>query len=191
MPNLCFWEMLIKGEQKNVEEFIKVLKTKYDYEENKFTGDRGMYSLYDIDDTSDGMCAFDDNDLYMVHVYGSCAWTCDMCMMESENSYFAIHLNDDKPRPTSLIKESKLLNLKIELFSESESDDYQEHIIVDNGEIVVNESADVDVYYVEDYDTKEDAEKDLGVDFTDEEWNEREDRDNYIYRGGFIWEFTI
>lgn len=191
MSNLCFWSMLIKGEQKNVEEFITVLKAEYDYVENKFTGDRHMYCLFDIDDESDGMCVIDDNDLYTVHVYGSCTKSCNMCMLESENSYYTMHLNDNRSRQTSLIRESKLLNLKIELFSESESDDYQEHIIVDNGEIVVNESDDVDIYYVEDYDTKEDAEKDLDVEFTDEEWDNREDRDNYIYRGGFIWEFTI
>jgi hypothetical protein len=112
-------------------------------------------------------------------------------MMESEKSYYTIYANDNRPRQTSLIKESKLLNLKIELFSESDNEKYQEHILVDNGEVMINEHSDVEVYYVENYDTKEEAEKALGVDFTDEEWNEREDRDNYIYRGGFIWDFTI
>jgi hypothetical protein len=183
--------MLIKGEQKNVEAFIKILKADYDYTKNTFTADRHMYRLSDIDDETDGMCSFDDNGLYTVHVYGTCAYSCNKCMTESETSYYTMYINDNRPRQTSLIKESKLLNLKIEVFSESDRDDYQEHMVVENGEYIVNEFADVDVYYVEDYDTKEEAEKYLGVDFTDEEWNEREDRDNYIYRGGFNWEFTI
>ena len=59
---------------------------------------------------------------------------------------------------------SKKLNLKIEVFSEET--DFTEHIIVDNGDIILNEEKDFEERYIE-------------------------ETDSYIKIGGHEWEFTI
>lgn len=85
--------------------------------------------------------------------------------------------------------ESKRLNLDIEVYSEECGMCFQEHYVIINGDTVISECVDWQEYAIYDYDTKEEAEKDLGIEITDEEW---ESCDDYISRGGFDnWDFEI
>ena len=66
---------------------------------------------------------------------------------------------------------------------------FQEHYIIRNGYVVCDECVDWNEYCISDFDTKEEAEKELEIEITDEEWNSGED---YISRGGFAdWDFEI
>lgn len=56
------------------------------------------------------------------------------------------------------------------------------------GEMILNECVDYYEYYIDEFETKEEAERELDITLTDEEWNEHE----YVSRGGFgDWEFGI
>ena len=90
-------------------------------------------------------------------------------------------------RGTTLLIESERLNLDIEVYSEECGCCFQEHYIIKQGEMVCDECVDWECYDIYDYETKEEAEEDLCVEFTDEEWENRDDR---ITRGGFgewVW----
>lgn len=84
--------------------------------------------------------------------------------------------------------ESKRLNLDIEVYSEECGCCFQEHYIIVNGNIVADECVDWYEYYIGDYNTKEEAEEELEIEITDQEWK----HDYYISRGGFEnWDFEI
>ena len=66
---------------------------------------------------------------------------------------------------------------------------FQEHYVIINGDIITDECVDWQEYAIYEYETKEEAEDDLGIEITDEEWDSGED---YISRGGFDgWNFEI
>ena len=92
-------------------------------------------------------------------------------------------------RGTTLPIESERLHLNIEVFSEECGMCFQEHYVIINGDIIVSECVEWEEYCLEDYETKEEAEEDLGIEITDEEW---ESGEPYISRGGFgEWDFSI
>lgn len=92
-------------------------------------------------------------------------------------------------RGTTLDKESKRLNLMIEVYSEECGEAFQEHYLFDNGDTIIDECVDYNEYYIGDYNSKAEAEDELDIEITDEEWNCGEE---YIKRGGFgDWNFEI
>lgn len=187
MPNICLYSMCVKGKKENIEEFIKVIQADYDYDKMKFTHDRHLFRVFSADDN--GIEQVDDNDVYEVIINGDCAWSVGSCMFES---YYYNSLKERFPnefRGTTLQIESERLGLDIEVYSEESGCCFQEHYVICNGDIVVDESEDWYEYYIGDYETKAEAEEDLGITITDEEWNSGED---FISRGGFgSWDFDI
>lgn len=191
MPNICNYSMRVKGKKENIEEFIKVMKADYNYNTMEFTADRHMYRIFeayletDIEEV--------DDDVYAVTINGDCAWSVNSCMFDNGFSYYGRNKNDygDKFRGTTVPIESKRLELDIEIFSEETGCCFMEHYIVRKGDVEVDECVDYYEYYVEDYETKEEAEEDLDIKITDEEWDNREDNDYYINRGGIEWDFEI
>lgn len=84
----------------------------------------------------------------------------------------------------------KRWNIIMEVYSEEGGIGFQEHFICDKGEVICEECVDWEEYDIYDYETKEEAEEDLGIKFTDEEWENQED--GRICRGGFgEWVYEI
>lgn len=187
MPNYCNYSMCVKGTKENIEEFIKVIDAGYDYSEMKFDYDRHLFrvfsSYYDeIEDLGDNV--------YQVIINGDCAWSVSCCMFDGYLSYYN-NIKERYPnefRGTTLPIESEKLNLDIEVFSEECGEGFQEHYVISNGIINVDDSVDYQTYYMDNYETKEEAEEDVGRSITDEEW---EDGNGCIEVGGFDWDFTI
>ena len=185
MTNPCFYSMKAKGAREDIEEFIQVVKADYDYNTMEFNFDRHLQRVYIADE--EDIEAVDEN-TYSVFINGECAWSVVVCMLE--DGYY----NDmkarlgDKFRGTTLVHESERLNLEIEVFSEECSMCFQEHYLVRHGVLEIDECVEWNEYFLDEYETKEEAEDDLDIEITDDEWEERE----MITRGGFgDWEFTI
>lgn len=188
MPNICNFDMKIVGKQENVEKFIKVLQAHYNYETNEFSFERHLFrifesEIYDAEEKDDGEIS--------VQINGDCAWSVQSCMFE--NGYYdSVKKNYNKNfHGTTVPIESKNLNLKIEIYSTEPGCQFQEHYLIDNGNVVIDDCVEYIEYWIDGYNfkTKEEAEKEFDVKFTDEEW---ENNDGVICRGGFDnWDFEI
>lgn len=189
MPNYCNYSMCVVGKQrKNVEEFIKIMNADYNYGTMEFNSDRHMFRVFEA--TCDEIEKRDDGK-FQVIINGYCAWSVSSCMLR--DGYYGNFKRDypDNFRGTTLDIESKKLKLDIEVYSDECGMCFQEHYIITNGEIVCDECVDWSEIWVEDYKTKEEAEKDLDIKITDEEWVTGLE-EGYFTRGGFdSWDFEI
>ena len=184
MPNYCNYSMCVIGRKENVEEFIKVIKADYNYGTMEFSYDRHLFRVFDAD--YDEIEQVGDN-AYQVIIDGDCAWSVATCMLEAGYYKDLKERYAKEFRGTTLQIESERLNLDIEVFSEERGMCFQEHYIIRKGELEVDECVDWEEYFLEEYETKEEAEKDLGIEITDEEGENEE----VISRGGFEWDFEI
>jgi hypothetical protein len=160
--------MRIKGNKDNVNEFHKRMS---DYDMPNHLWRMFETDIYDEYDNGDGTITID--------VAGSCAWSIESCCRTSgySNGIDLFEVN------------SKELNLEIESWSDECGMCFQEHYVILKGDLVCDECVDWCEYYLCDYETKEDAERELEIEITDEEWEGDED---FISRGGFgDWDFSI
>lgn len=188
MANYCYYSMCVIGNKDGLEEFIKVIKADYNYGTMEFSYDRHLFRVFEADD--DEIEEIGPN-LYQVIISGNCAWSVASCMFDNHSTSYYSSLKRDYPdafRGTTLPLESERLNLRIEVFSEECGMEFQEHYVIINGEVIVDECVDYSEYCLEEFATKEDAEEELDIEITDEEWETEE----YIKRGGFeSWDFGI
>ena len=186
MPNYCDYSMCVKGTKENVEEFIKVIQADYDYNNMKFNYKRHLFRVFEAHcDELEQL----DEDVYQALISGYCAWSVSSCMLE-HGYYRDIKARHPKEfRGTTLKKESKRLNLAIEVYSEECGCEFQEHYIFIDGQTKASECVDYHEYYIGEFNSKAEAEEELDIEITDEEWNSGEE---YIQRGGFeSWDFEI
>lgn len=179
------YSMCVKGKRENVEEFIKVIQSGYDYGTMEFDYDRHFFRVFEA--YYDKIEKLGD-DMSQVVIKGNCAWSVNSCMFE--DGYYGRWKTEYKNefRGTTLPIESERLGLDIEVFSEECGMCFQEHYVIINGDVIINECVDWEEYCIDEYETKEEAEEDLGIEITDEEWEEHE----FISRGGFgDWNFDI
>lgn len=183
MPNYCDYEMMVKGKKENVEEFVMVIKTDYEYDKAgncKCEAGRHLWRVFeansDIVDIEDG--------LVVASVWGYCAWSVFSCMFDGDGTY-----QHDRPNGcgTTLEIESKNLGLEIEVYSKEPGMCFMEHYYIDNGEITTDECVEYAEYCISDYETKKEAEEELGIIISDYEW----EHEDYVGRGGMEWEFSI
>lgn len=190
MPNLCNYQMKVVGKKENVEEFIKIMQANYDYRAMEFSHDKHMggrvFEAY-VDEFKEV-----DNNKFAAIICGDCAWSVSSCMFGGEWSYYNGFKNDyqDKCRSTTVPIESKELDLNIEIFSEESGCCFMEHYLVRKGDVEIEDCVDWEEYFIDEYETKEEAEEELGVEFTDEEWENAEDG-CVINRGGIEWDYEI
>ena len=77
----------------------------------------------------------------------------------------------------------------MEVYSEESGCCFQEHYVFVDGDLICEECVEWNEYWIDDYETKEEAEGELGIKITDEEWNSG---DACFTRGGFEnWDFEI
>ena len=165
MANNAFYHMKVVGDSKNVEEFIRAMKWQGEYTV------QGVGRVFNAD-------VYEKEDDYAI-IGGDCAWSVISAMRNEGN-------------PNNIEKLSARLNLAIEVYCEECGFEFQEHFLVKNGNVMIDECVDWEEYAVEDFETKEEAEEELEVTFTDEERANRRANDYRITRGGFdSWDFEI
>lgn len=187
MPNYCNYSMCVVGKKESVEEFIEVMNAGYNYGTMEFDYDRHMFRVFEAE--NDKIEERDDG-RFQTFINGYCAWSVSSCMLK--DGYYRNFKEDfpDNFRGTTLPLESKKLGLDIEVYSEESGMCFQEHYLIIDGEIVREECVDWSEIWVEDYRTKKEAEEDLDMEITDEEWVQGLS-EGYFTRGGFDWDFEI
>lgn len=128
MANDCYYEMMIQGNRRDCEQWIKRMES-YD-EPNHF------YRIHSSDIYEEG----GNDDDYYIKVSGDCAWSLESCCRTSGYSdgidLFAVN--------------TKELNLRMEAYSQEEGIGFQEHYIYDKGECIADECEDwTSIFYDE------------------------------------------
>lgn len=162
MPNLCFYEMRIKGTNDDVMEFHKRM-TDYNIPNH-------LYRIFEADINENTL----NDNITVIDVSGSCAWSLESCCRASGYSE-GIDLFEVN---------SKELNLEIECWSSEDALGFQEHYLYKNGECYIEECVDWEDYYYDDsfYDSFDEfkAECELPNYVTEEDFD-----DYHYYIGGF------
>jgi hypothetical protein len=127
-------------------------------------------------------------------ITGWCKWSIQSALIDNAESMRANPDRwwwGDEGKPSEFItlwEACKKWNLDMEVYSEESGCCFQEHFVSIEGDVVCQECVEWNEYSIEDYETKEEAEVDLGIEITDQEW----EHDYFISRGGFDnWDFEI
>jgi len=183
MANICDFSMRVRGQKEDIEKFYNAMSQKG----NVFMG-RGAEAEIQYED---------EDEYYTAWIQGWCKWSVTSAMVDNAISmrtnpgqwYFGEGFDVSKIEFITLIEACQKWNLDMEVFSEEPGCCFQEHIMVINGEVVIDDCEEWNEYCIDDFDTKEEAEAELGIKITDEEWNKKYE---FISRGGFgEWDFEI
>lgn len=139
MPNLCEYEMKIKGSKDAVQRVIDCLKADYDYEKGK-PAHKHFFRVFDcygeenITDNKDGT--------FTAWVCGDCAWAVNCCMI---SGYYeeCKKLHPKIFMGTTLEEQSQ--DCEIEVFSEEPGCLFSEHYIYKNGECLCDDCIEIEV----------------------------------------------
>ena len=180
MANICNFSMLVKGKHEDIEAFYNAMQ-----QEGKFCMGRGAEADIHYED-----------DEKLAEIDGWCKWSVESSLIDN-----AIDMREHPERWSwggeeksnemefiTLPEACAKWNLVMEVYSEEPGCEFQEHLIIDKGNWIAHDCVDYAEYYIGEYDTKEEAEEELGIIITDEEW----EREDYVGRGGFPnWDFEI
>lgn len=181
MANMCNFSMCVKGKHDDIEKFYDAMLQKG----NIYMG-RGADAEINYED--------DDN---MAFIDGWCKWSIQSALIynaismrtEPDRWWFGDNFDVTQLEFITLWEACEKWNLDMEVYSEECGCCFQEHYVFIDGNIICDDCIDYYEYCIGDYDTKEDAERELEIKITDEEWNSGED---FISRGGFEnWNFEI
>lgn len=179
MANICSFLMKVRGNKSDIEQFHKALN-----QEGKIWIGRGAET--DLTFEKDG-AAF---------LSGWCKWsvvsalTDNAVSMRTEPDMWYHEDGEEDKEYITLYEACKRWNIVMEIYSEEGGCQFQEHFICNKGDVICEECVDWEEYDVYEYGSKEEAEQDLGIKFTDEEWAKQDD--GRITRGGFDnWDFEI
>ena len=179
MANLCSFSMNVKGSHENIEKFYNAMS-----QNGTIYMGRG----------ADAQIQYDDEDS-MAFIDGWCKWSIQSALIDNAISmrnepdkwYFGENIDKTKLEFITLIEACERWNLTMEVYSEECGCCFQEHYLIRDGIIEINECVDWNEYFLADYVTKEEAEAELEITITDDEWKEK-----YIERDGFKeWAFEI
>lgn len=179
MANICDFNMRVRGKHENIEKFYNAM-----IQNGNVCMGRG----------AEAEIEYEDDDV--ANINGWCKWSVLSAMIDNAISmrtepnmwYFGPDVDASQFEFITLIEACQKWNLDMEVYSEECGCCFQEHILVLNGELVANECVEWNEYSIEDYETKEEAEADLDIEITDQEW----EHDYFISRGGFDnWDFEI
>lgn len=182
MANICGFSMRVRGQKNDIEKFYNAMQQKG----NVYMG-RG----------ADAEIEYEDEDEYSIGwIQGWCKWSVVSALVDNAISmrtepnrwYFGDDVDTSKIEFVTLIEACKKYNLDMEVFSEEPGCCFQEHIMIIDGDVIIDDCAEWIEYDLDEFDTKEEAEEALEIEITDEEWSDG----GFISRGGFgEWEFEI
>lgn len=179
MANICGFSMCVKGQHEDIEAFYNAMSQNG----NIYMG-RGADAEIQYEDEEnrafiDGWCKWSIQSALITHAISM--------RTEPEIWHFG-NVDASQLEFITLVEACEKWNLTVEVYSEECGCEFQEHYVIDKGETVCSECVDYYEYYLDDYETKEEAEEELEIEITDEEWDEG----GYISRGGFEeWSFEI
>ena len=151
--------MKITGRKDDANELIQMIQWKGKY------ANSGLGRAYEcwIDDTEEY-----NEDFVSVEVSGYCAWSVLAAM------------RDWNGRHPSLESETERLGLLVEFYSSESGCGFQEHCIIDKGNVVISECIDYEEHWIEEFDSVKEYNEEYGTDFTEDMV-----QDGYVYIGGY------
>lgn len=177
MANLCDFVMHVRGKRENIEKFYDALTQK-----GKIYMGRGAEADIFLDDD-------------IAEIKGWCKWSVVSALidnaisMRTEPNRWSFDEDVNELEFITLIEACQKWNVDMEVYSEEPGCCFQEHFMVIDGELVIDECVEWNEYCIDDFETKEEAEAELGIEITDEEWDSGE---AFISRDGFgEWIFEI
>ena len=178
MANICSFSMCVKGTHENIEKFY-----------NAMCQDGNIY----MGRGADAEIQYEDEE-NRAFIDGWCKWSVQSALIDNAISMRTEpnmwHFGDNTDASTiefiTLWEACARWNIDMEVFSEEPGCAFQEHYKYVGG-YVYQTCVEWNEYDLDDYETKEEAEEELEIKITDEEWEEG----GFIGRGGFDWEFEI
>lgn len=161
MANNCAVDMKISGKVKNIKELIEMLSWKGQYK------DDGLGRVFDCCYDDYDFEVANDEDIIGVTVFLDVAWSIQSAMRNK--------------KCRNLETETERLNLVVEAYSSEPGNQFQEYVLIDRGEVVIDECVDYEEHWVQEYDTIEEYNAENGTNFTEDMINENGD----ICIGGF------
>lgn len=127
MANNCYYDLKIVGTKEAIEDLIEILQYKHPVLE--------LYRVFNADVCEEG--SIDNGNCYAI-ICGDVAW-----------SIISTMLKDADPNGgwTNLQRETAGLNLVVEIYSSEPGIGFQEHYIIDNGTLTVEEEEDYSEYW--------------------------------------------
>jgi len=161
MANNCYFAMKIAGEKENVEEFIQMLQWQGPFE------NRGLGRVFSFEVNDFEPEVSENNNLVAMTGSGDCAW-----------SIFSAMCAESRGDLPSLESETRRLNLAVEVYSSEPGIGFQEHYLINRGDVIKDECID----YSETW-TLEMSEEDI-QEFCEENEISREHFDQSINENG-------
>lgn len=183
MANICGFSMMVRGNRNNIEAFYNAMRQK-----GKVWMGRGANAEIEYEDVSN-----------RAFINGDCKWSIRSALVDNAISmqtdptgwYFGEGVDGSEFEFITLFEACKKWNLNMEVYSEECGCEFQEHYVFVDGDLICDDCVDYSEYNISEFDIKEEAEEELGITITDEEW-ENKDMDEWISRGGFEnWDFEI
>lgn len=131
MANNCFYTMKVYGKKESIEEFVRLLRW-----ETKIDG-KGLGKTYSASPAESEMI---NEEVFMMIISGDCAWSVKSAMMG---------------RKISLESETRRLGLFLEVFSEEHGCQFQEHLLINKGDVILSEAKDAACELLEEMDDSE------------------------------------
>ena len=187
MPNYCMYQMRIQGKPNDVAEVIKVIQADYNYDTMQFSADKHLFRVFDADIMDDEIVG----NVRDVVINGSCAWSVFSCMMEGDGTYYSSFKDTYVQfRGTTLVQLSKKYSVMIEVYGEESGCEFQEHYLIHNGELLIDDT----VRYIELYKEYLEEDETTLAEVLEESgftMDDVTDEDDYYRIGGFeSWDFA-
>ena len=164
MPNICIGTVKVRGYKDNVEEFTRIIQSKYDYDKPDMEFHKPhfwrVFEAYIASYETYGLLAVAEYDI-------SCAWSVAACMLPGKFSYYddtKDGINGIKTYGTHLLEIGKKLNLDVEIFSSEPGVGFQEHYRIQSGIMCEDECTEYHELYIGEYETYQDLIDDYGGD---------------------------
>ncbi len=153
MADNCYYQAKIIGYKKNALELVDMLQRTGKYKES---GLGRVYDcdMYDIDPEDAG-----DDDEVEVYISGDCAWSVKTAMRSSDVS-------------PSLETEADRLNLIIEIYSSEPGVGFQEHVLINFGDVLIDDCVDYREYDFSDFAFREELAEYCKANFGEDSFNE-------------------
>ena len=156
MPNICIGTVKVRGYKDNVEEFTRIIQSKYDYDKPDMEFHKPhfwrVFEAYIASYETYGLLAVAEYDI-------SCAWSVAACMLPGKFSYYddtKDGINGIKTYGTHLLEIGKKLNLDVEIFSSEPGVGFQEHYRMQSGIMCEDECTEYHELYIGEYETYQD-----------------------------------
>ena len=163
MSNLCLFSMRVTGKPEAILEVNDRLTTQ-DYTKPHFARIAEVYFSNEDTYQTDGYGLFD----------GGCDWSVLIAMMNEPeiSTYSRVKQQNPGCPVVNIVDESKRLDVMIEIYSVESN--FAEHFLVDNGDLIVEDSVDYTEVDPSEYDSVDDIYDELGITITQEQFDKQE-----------------